>query len=110
MPKTRKPLRTFFVVAETDEYYSRIETFIKGETVRKALDDFTAKFPPSGNALFPLSFADLYRDANAYHRGQRPLATLRESTSEYFRRESQIKPISMATDKKDLINPMCLSD
>ena len=87
MAKQNKTQRDFFVVAETDEVWSRIESFVKGQSPKKALDDFVAQFPPHGEkALFPLQFADLYTDANAYHRGNKPLATLYRETSEYYSR------------------------
>lgn len=88
MAKQKKSLREFFLVAETDEVWSRIETFVRGQSPKKALDDFVAQFPPHGEkALFPLQFADLYSDANAYHKGKKPLATLYKETSEYPMRE-----------------------
>ena len=86
MAEQKKSQRKFFVVAETDKVWNRIEVFVKGQSPKKALDDFVASFPPHGEGLFPLQFADLYTDANAYHMGKKPLATLYEQTSEYNRR------------------------
>ena len=84
MAKRNKQQKEFFIVAETDEVWSRIETFFKGPSPKKTLDYFAAQFPPHGKqALFPLQFADLYVDANAYHRGHKPLATLYKENSEY---------------------------
>ena len=86
-----KKEKQFFVIAETDEFPTRIEKFVRGETPKKALDDFVSQFPPSVEGdlqhLFPLEFADLYADANAYHKGRKPLATLYKQTSEYYRRK-----------------------
>jgi len=90
MAKQNKSQRQFFVVAETDKVWNRIETFVPGQTPKKALDDFVAQFPPHGEkALFPLQFADLYADANAYHRGNKLLVTLYRETSEFYRRKRE---------------------
>lgn len=85
---TKKSRRKFFVVAETDKVWNRIETFVRGQTPKNALDDFAAQFPPYGDKeLFPLQFADLYLNANAYHKCKKPLATLYKETSEYYSRK-----------------------
>ena len=40
MAEQKKSQRKFFVVAETDKVWNRIEVFVKGQSPKKALDDF----------------------------------------------------------------------
>lgn len=88
----------YFIEAAADGSPARGTCFIEGETPEQALSDYARAHPPYGReALFPLLFVDLYESAEAFHKGERPLATLYKCTSAWYRKHA---PEELAEDRK----------